>query len=364
MVMAYIIILLVFLPTVLIMAITPYITRKTESFGVSIPETIYGSKELIALRKKYAINTSVLGIIILAITLITGQIYNETTWMTIFIVGIFLFIIGSFLIYFQNHKRMKELKAASDWEQAKMVTTIIDTKFRNRKLIYSNGWFIIALLITVFTFVLTYIYYDRIPDQIPMQYGLNGEVTNWATKSYGSVFTMPLTQVGMLGMFVFLNAMIGRSRQQIDASYPEKSIEQNVAFRRRWSLFFIITGSAFVLLFSLIQLSFIYPMDVQILIYVSLILTGLILIGTIVLSIITGQGGSRIKVATSQEGKMINRDEDQFWKLGVFYFNREDPAVWVEKRFGVGWTVNMAKPQAWFAFILILIIPVLIALLT
>ncbi len=39
--MVYMIILLMFIPTILIIAITPYITRKTESFGVSIPEEIY-----------------------------------------------------------------------------------------------------------------------------------------------------------------------------------------------------------------------------------------------------------------------------------------------------------------------------------
>ncbi|CAM4074470.1 DUF1648 domain-containing protein [Lederbergia lenta] len=362
--MIYLMILLTFLPTVLIMAITPYITRRTESFGVSIPEEVYGTNELVELRKKYAIKTSVVGIILLAIILFAGQLFSENAWMTIFIIGIFLFIIGSFLIYYQNHKTMKKMKVASNWEQAKMVTTIIDTKFRNRKLIYSNGWFIIALFMTVVTIGLTVVYYDRIPDQIPMQYGINGEVTNWATKTYGSVFSMSLIQMFMLGMFVFLNAMIGSSRQQVDASNPEKSIKQNVIFRRRWSLFFIVTGSVLVLLFSVIQLSFIFPMDVQFLIYVSLIITGMIVIGAIILSIITGQGGSRLKTTTGKEGQMINRDEDQFWKLGIFYFNSADPAIWVEKRFGVGWTVNMAKPQAWIALLIILFIPILIALLT
>lgn len=32
---------------------------------------------------------------------------------------------------------------------------------------------------------------------------------------------------------------------------------------------------------------------------------------------------------------------------GVFYANREDPAVVVPKRFGIGWTLNLGRPASW-----------------
>ena len=35
-------------------------------------------------------------------------------------------------------------------------------------------------------------------------------------------------------------------------------------------------------------------------------------------------------------------------RSSLFYFNRNDPALFVEKRFGIGWTVNMANPRSWF----------------
>ncbi|MDE2052096.1 MAG: hypothetical protein KGJ72_13870, partial [Gammaproteobacteria bacterium] len=50
-----------------------------------------------------------------------------------------------------------------------------------------------------------------------------------------------------------------------------------------------------------------------------------------------------------------DRTEDRFWKLGVFYFNRSDPSVMVERRFGFGYTVNFARPVAW----VIILLPVL-----
>jgi uncharacterized membrane protein len=36
-------------------------------------------------------------------------------------------------------------------------------------------------------------------------------------------------------------------------------------------------------------------------------------------------------------------DDDKYWKLGLIYFNKEDPAVFVEKRFGTGWVLNLAR---------------------
>jgi uncharacterized membrane protein len=42
-----------------------------------------------------------------------------------------------------------------------------------------------------------------------------------------------------------------------------------------------------------------------------------------------------------------DRDDDQFWKAGLLYVNRDDPALVVGARFGVGWMLNFGKPVAW-----------------
>lgn len=49
--------------------------------------------------------------------------------------------------------------------------------------------------------------------------------------------------------------------------------------------------------------------------------------------------------ADSQGGDpMIDRLDDRNWRLGVFYYNPDDPAPFVPKRFGLGWTINFAHP--------------------
>ncbi|HSI91864.1 MAG TPA: DUF5808 domain-containing protein [Jiangellaceae bacterium] len=42
---------------------------------------------------------------------------------------------------------------------------------------------------------------------------------------------------------------------------------------------------------------------------------------------------------------IADRDDDAHWIGGLIYINRDDPALWVAKRFGgIGWTVNLGRP--------------------
>ena len=37
-------------------------------------------------------------------------------------------------------------------------------------------------------------------------------------------------------------------------------------------------------------------------------------------------------------------DDDRYWRGGLLYVNRDDPSVWVPKRVGIGWTMNLGSP--------------------
>ena len=38
---------------------------------------------------------------------------------------------------------------------------------------------------------------------------------------------------------------------------------------------------------------------------------------------------------------------DSRWILGRLYFNRQDPALFVERRIGLGYTLNLGNPWSW-----------------
>jgi len=59
-------------------------------------------------------------------------------------------------------------------------------------------------------------------------------------------------------------------------------------------------------------------------------------------------------------GRPVDRSDPRFWRAGVFYCNPDDPDLWVERRWGVGLTLNYAKPVAWGITGTLLALPVIV----
>jgi uncharacterized membrane protein len=55
-------------------------------------------------------------------------------------------------------------------------------------------------------------------------------------------------------------------------------------------------------------------------------------------------------------------ETSQFYRWGLFYVNPGDARVFVEKRMGVGYTLNFARPASWL-FMALLLLPLLVAVL-
>ena len=51
------------------------------------------------------------------------------------------------------------------------------------------------------------------------------------------------------------------------------------------------------------------------------------------------------------------------WKLLFFYYNPEQPRLWVRRRWAWGLTLNFANPMSWAVIAVILTIPVIGAII-
>lgn len=71
-----------------------------------------------------------------------------------------------------------------------------------------------------------------------------------------------------------------------------------------------------------------------------------IVVGSIVVSLVYGQGGSRVFSRMAASERLL-ADDDEHWKLGVFYYNPDDASLFLPERFGIGWTMNWARPAVW-----------------
>ena len=61
-----------------------------------------------------------------------------------------------------------------------------------------------------------------------------------------------------------------------------------------------------------------------------------------------GQGGQRAVPAAARQEAHGDATPDHAWKVGgLIYFNPHDPAIWVEQRVGLGYTLNIGNSRAW-----------------
>lgn len=81
---------------------------------------------------------------------------------------------------------------------------------------------------------------------------------------------------------------------------------------------------------------------------ISSVLTAGFVVAVVVVLVRMGQGGERLDARGGAAGRPVgDRTLDQYWRWGIFYVNRDDPALFIEKRFGIGYTINLGNPRAW-----------------
>jgi hypothetical protein len=73
-----------------------------------------------------------------------------------------------------------------------------------------------------------------------------------------------------------------------------------------------------------------------------------------------GHCGQRPVAPAARQEVRGDATPDHAWKLaGLLYFNPRDPAMWVENRIGVGYTLNVGNWRAWLLIIGIMLAPMI-----
>lgn len=345
----------------------PKLTRKDIYFGVRIPENEVKNIELKEIYNKYVVSNIIFLIPYIAVSFLLLKYFAAyfEIWNVLLII---VYLIATFFIYFLANRKVKKVKNKFQWNKGKKAVVVIDTNFskdKNKNILASPWWFVIPLIIIIINIAAGFSVYDKMPDVVATHFNFAGEADGWTRKSYKLIFEMPGIQLFLIIVMFFSYKIIGWSKQQISASNPEESKEKNKSFRYVWSLYIIVMSIVISILLTFGNLNIIGIIKVssKASIIVTLIVTLAISISSIIISIKTGQGGSKIKIKTKSEynNNIQERDDDKYWKLGsTIYVNKDDPAIFIEKRFGIGWTMNFGRIES--IIIMIVFVILIIAL--
>ena len=291
-----------FLPLTIIFAVMPYIGRRTLSFGVSIPSGEYDDPELKKLRRRFAYGVVLTGLILAAVS-IGLSVLSADSAAAYALIACFAYIAVICVLYVRSWKTVSRIKQQRGWSWTAHQTAVADTQFSRTKRAVSPAWFLVYAVIIVLTLVLGSILYDRIPSTVPMQTNMQGEVSRYAQKSFGLLLFAPTLQAFIALLMGFIYWMMLRTPPVLDPDNPQKTSVQNTRFRYLWSAFLVFGGILLQLIFLVMQLSFTTLIPMQLAIWIPLAATGLLVAAAIVLSVKTGQSGSRIQRRPNKGGQ-------------------------------------------------------------
>lgn len=333
----------------------PRITRRGLLFGVYVGEEASRGDEAARITSGWYRGM----IAILAVCLLgglAGAFLAPSPWVSLF--ATFLLIGGFVAMYLWAYRRARALAPT---HPAIIAAAPLATAPPPR-LALPVAVLAIGLALGFFTLAYTLAHYDALPARVPVHFGASGKPDGWATKSVGSVMTMPLMNIALallLGGSTFFTATAKRAIRWPDGG---PSIEAQERFRRAMTRFMagvalLTTGMITVLGVGSVQVGL---GETDGLTPWMMVLAGAIVVytlgGSLYLAVRYGQGGARLESAGASAPLTDGLADNRFWKLGVFYVNRDDPSFLVEHRFGLGYTLNLGNIKAVLLFVGILVV--------
>lgn len=359
----------------IILGLTPYYSRISAPFSVSLPPRFLKDEHVEQLKKRHlfwhVIWAFFLGVPFFFFPLIEDQGQFDL-WTSLYATGAILgFVVFSTALFLRYRRELREWKKMTipEGEKGKEHKITVDTRYREELRAHSE-WsiFLWQLLIIVVTAGAAILFYDRIPERFPVHWNSSFEVDRYADKSWRSVLSLPLLQLIMAPVLTFSYYSFIQSKQKLSPKNPTVSSLKSRLFRRAWSNFFLLMAVVTQLLLSFLTFFSLFfgegPM--WIFLMVIFLYLGIVLGYTISLSLKYGQAGERLQLNEEEElseAYYEDPEDEGKWILGMFYYNPDDPSIFVEKRFGIGSTFNMARWQAWAFVVGILAVPILLALL-
>jgi len=160
--------------------------------------------------------------------------------------------------------------------------------------------------------------WDEIPARFPIHWGLHGEPNGWATKTVRGVYG-PLAFAGglMLLILVLALAMYYGSRRG--------------PIRKPVLAMLIAVEYLLGLVFSSVGLMPLVHIPAAVFLVPFVLFLGVVIVWS-------------YRVGTRTPGEAT---PDECWTLGSIYYNPRDPAIFVQKRIGVGYTFNFGNRIAW-----------------
>jgi uncharacterized membrane protein len=320
--------------------VLPSINSPTVPFGVRVPAQRANDPTVVRQTRIYRWRVLLGGIAAAGVGVVIYALTGEPLLLpltVLLLVGVWY---GCFFL--ANHE-IRAAKAAGGWYDGVRQGIAVDTGLRTDPPRFPWLWLAPALIVTLATVVIGVILYPSMPETLAVHYGAKGVPDRSAAKSVGTAFSLVFVQIGVTALLVGIAAaIVFRSRADIDPAHPVGSA--------RWHRQYMSLGAKALLgLVAMIDLgmlgSSLLMWTGTVTSWAPLVVVLPILAGVVVAVVVLARD-NRERDKGEKDTGLTHRDDDKNWRGGLFYINREDHALWVPRRFGLGWTLNFGNPKA------------------
>ncbi len=321
------------------MCSAPAVTRPTVQFGVRVPRERAGTPVIRRERRAYYLRTAAIGVCCTVLA-VTTRDYGSWWLSRIILLAELAAGLGCLLV---ARRRIAAVKNADGWFAGLRQTAVADTSWRTDSPRFPVRWLIPAVAVIAATVAVGALRYPGLPAHI---------VTGPGRRVPKSLFSVLVVagQLYLTALWSGLMLIIYRSRPDIETADPAAS---TLRYRRFLAAFakalltLVALMDSSLLLVALRDWQVYQPAGIGRALPALPVAAGVLL--PLAVALRAGQGGSRLNgnVRGLAPTAGTDRDDDRFWKAGLLYINRDDPAIVVGARFGVGWMPNLGNPVAW-----------------
>jgi uncharacterized membrane protein len=323
----------------------PRIVRKGLLFGVYVGEARSESEEAEAITRGW--NRGIVAS--LAVCVLLGGILSfATPEPYAAVVPVHLQIVAFLVLYLRAYFRARALAPAGPPPPA--VAPLDATRATSALLPALT--LAAGVACGAFAVAYSWAHYARMPATVPTHFGASGEPDAFRPKSFFTVMLLPIF-VLMIGAFLGGMAWLtAHAKRALRRSAERTSLEAQLRFRAAVTRYLCVVSLLAVGMLTLMSVFSVrvalgqsrgLPPGIDVLgILIAVGAVG----GGIYLALRYGQGGARLEKARVDTPLTDGLADNRRWVLGMFYVNRDDPSFLVERRFGIGYTLNFGNWKA------------------
>jgi uncharacterized membrane protein len=193
------------------------------------------------------------------------------------------------------------------------------------------------------------LHWDDVPARFPTHWNLAGKADGWTTKSVAGVFRGVSIGVILCTMMMFTSyAVVHWTRlprvRGADGEQSRRARKINLlaTLASEYLIALLLSWTTVVSMFSDDGGRVRLPLAFRVAPFV------LLIVGTLAIR-------ATRRVAVGDGPPVGDTTPDSGWIFGRVYFNRADPALFVEKRMGLGYTLNLGNPLSWLVVIVFVV---------